>query len=189
MIRNLLKLPAQISTLLSKIAWRIRMKMLLPLFKKCGRNVVIGHGGHFSPTHIEIGDDVYIGPYAVFNSAISTIRIGSKIMFGPRVTIMGGDHRTDVLGAYMHDISQKLPENDRDVVLEDDVWVGAGAVILKGVTIGRGSIVGAGSVVTKSIPPYSVAAGNPARVIRNRFTPEQIIEHETMLRRGNDVRI
>jgi len=181
-MRSLLRLPAQIGILLSKIEWRIRMRLLLPLFKKCGRNVVIAHGGYFSPANIEIGDDVYIGPYAIFNSAISTIRIGSKVMFGPRVIIMGGDHRTDVLGAYMYDVGEKLPENDQDVILEDDVWIGAGALILKGVTIGCGTLVGAGSVVTKSIPPYSVAVGNPARVVRCRFTPEQIIEHEARLK-------
>jgi acetyltransferase-like isoleucine patch superfamily enzyme len=56
----------------------------------------------------------------------------------------------------------------RGIVLENDVWIGAGAVVLDGVRIGQGSVLGAGSVITKCLPPYSVAVGNPARVIRSR---------------------
>ena len=54
----------------------------------------------------------------------------------------------------------------KPITIEDDVWIGGGAIILPGVTIGKGSVIGTGSVVTKSIPPYSVAAGNPCRVIK-----------------------
>ena len=67
------------------------------------------------------------------------------------------------------------------MVIEEDVWCGANVVILKGVTIGRGSIVAAGSVVTKSCPPYSVIGGVPAKVIKRKFTEAQIIEHERIL--------
>jgi maltose O-acetyltransferase len=158
-------------------------------FRRSGRNVRLGGRGDFSYSSIEIGDDVYIGPRAVFNSAISTISIGNKVLFGPDVTIMGGDHRFDIVGKYTYDITEKVPDNDRDVVIEDDVWVGARVVILKGVTIGRGSVIGAGSVVTKSIPPYSVAVGIPAKVVRSRFTPDQIVEHEALLGITDDVRI
>jgi len=61
-----------------------------------------------------------------------------------------------------------------DIIIEDDVWIGSNSVILSGVKIGRGSIIGAGSVVTKNIPAYSIAVGNPAKVIKKRFS-EQII--------------
>ena len=67
------------------------------------------------------------------------------------------------------------------VLIEDDVWCGSNVVILKGVTIGHGSIVAAGAVVTKSFPPYSIIGGVPAKLIRMRFTPEQILKHETLL--------
>lgn len=79
------------------------------------------------------------------------------------------------------DSLDKLPVNDAPVVIEDDVWAGANVTILKGVTIGRGSVIAAGAVVTKSCPPYSIIGGVPARVIRTRFTPEQIKQHEEML--------
>lgn len=75
---------------------------------------------------------------------------------------------------------EKLPENDMPVVIEDDVWCGANVIILKGVTIGHGSVVAAGAVVTKSFPPYSIIGGVPAKLIRMRFTPEQIEDHERL---------
>jgi acetyltransferase-like isoleucine patch superfamily enzyme len=164
-----------------RVFWRFQMPLVLMLFRRKGTNVVLGGPGDFSYRSIVLGNDVYIGPRATFNSAISTIRIGSKVLFGPEVMIMGGDHRFDVVGKYIYNVTEKVPDNDRDVVIEDDVWIGARVVILKGVTIGRGSVIGAGSVVTKSIPPYSVAVGNPAKVIRSRFTPDKIKEHEALL--------
>ena len=104
-------------------------------------------------------------------------------MFGPEVTIRGGNHRIDVMGKFMSQVTdnEKLPENDLGVVIEDDVWIGTRAIVLGGVTIGRGAVIGAGAVVTKSIPPYAIAAGSPARVLRYRFSKENIIEHEKML--------
>ena len=66
-------------------------------------------------------------------------------------------------------------------MIEDDVWCGANVTILKGVTIGCGSIIAAGAVVTTSFPPYSVIGGVPARLLRMRFAPEEIKEHERLL--------
>ncbi len=72
-------------------------------------------------------------------------------------------------------------EMDKDIVVEEDVWIGNHVVLLSGVHIGRGGEVGAGSVVRSSTPPYSVVIGNPAKVVGFRFTPEEIIEHEKQL--------
>jgi len=106
-------------------------------------------------------------------------------MFGPNVSIHGGNHRTDLIGRYMIDIrlDEKLPENDQDVVIEDDVWVGANAIILKGVTIGQGSIIGAGTIVYKSIPPYTIVVSNISQKIKERWSPEQIIQHKKQLKK------
>lgn len=153
-----------------------------PLFRQCGANVVVGHKCNLSYSNIEIGDDVYIGPGATINATHSIVRIGNKVMFGPNVTIMAGDHRTDVIGAYMYDVREKLPANDLDVTIEDDVWIGSNAVILKGVRIGRGSVVGAGSVVVKDVPPYSVYVGHPGAKLRARWDAETVLEHERRLR-------
>lgn len=157
------------------------MLIQLPLFKKCGENVKFGHGCEFSHEFIELGNDVYIGSGANFMSGLSTIKVGNKVMFGPGVTILGGDHRTNVVGACMYDVQEKIPENDRDVVIEDDVWIGANVLILKGVIVGRGSIVGAGSIVVKSIPAYTVYVGCPGVKTWARWDAETIAYHERRL--------
>ena len=76
---------------------------------------------------------------------------------------------------------KSCPQNDVDVVIEEEAWIGTGCIILKGVTVGRGAVVAAGSIVTKTVPPYSICAGVPAKVVKMRFTPEQIAEHEAKL--------
>lgn len=154
-------------------------------FKACGHGVVFNPFDSFSFATISLGNDVFIAEGAIFQASESGITIGDKVMFGPRVMIMGGDHNTQEIGRYMFDVKVKQPCNDLPVIVEDDVWVGCGAIILKGVTIGRGAIVGAGSVVTSSVSPYSIVAGNPARILKNRFEPEQIAEHERLLGNGN----
>jgi acetyltransferase-like isoleucine patch superfamily enzyme len=77
--------------------------------------------------------------------------------------------------------AEKLPENDLDVVIEDDVWIGTRAIILHGVTIGRGAIIGAGAVVTKNVPPYAIVGGVPAKIIKFRWDVATILWHEAAL--------
>ena len=73
-------------------------------------------------------------------------------------------------------------QNDGQVVIEDDCWIGSNATILKGVRIGRGSVIGAGAIVSKDIPPYSIYTGVPEVKIRRRFTDAQIEQHEKLLK-------
>lgn len=75
----------------------------------------------------------------------------------------------------------KKPDDDKDVIIEGDSWFGINVTILSGVTIGRGSIIAAGAVVTKSCPPYSIIGGIPAKVLKFRFTIEEVMEHERKL--------
>lgn len=133
--------------------------------------------------NMSIGDGTSIPKGSTFYCTIAPLTIGKKVLFGPKPTIITGDHRIDIIGKYIIDVTdtEKGPEHDLPVIIEDDVWCGANVTILKGVTIGRGSIVAAGAVVTKSCPPYSIIGGIPAKVLRMRFTPEQIIEHERLL--------
>ena len=77
--------------------------------------------------------------------------------------------------------NEKLPNNDLPVVIEDDVWCGANVTILKGVTIGHGSIVAAGAVVTKSFPPYSIIGGVPAKLIKKRLSDGEAEENDKKL--------
>lgn len=133
--------------------------------------------------NLSIGNGCSIPKGSTFYCTRAELKIGNKVIFGPNPTIITGDHRIDIVGKYIIDVSdnEKMPENDAPVIIEDDVWFGANVVVLKGVTIGRGSVVAAGSVVTKSCSPYSIIGGVPAKLIKMRFSPEQIEEHERIL--------
>lgn len=130
--------------------------------------------------NISIGKHTSIGTKNTMLAALAQINIGNYVMTGPEVMMITGDHRTDLIGEYMINITNdmKTPDNDKQIIIEDDVWIGARSIILKGVRIGKGSIVAAGSVVTKDVPPYSIVGGTPAKTIRKRFSDEQIVEHE-----------
>ncbi|EOX3343912.1 DapH/DapD/GlmU-related protein [Vibrio cholerae] len=159
----------------------MRRFFLKRLFLEIGSNVVFSPSDTFTFGTIKIGNDCYIGPGARFIASNSSITISDKVLFGPNVTIMGGDHNISVVGEFMFDVSTKLPENDSPVIIESDVWVGCNVTILKGVTIGRGAVVAAGSVVTKSVERYSIVGGVPAKKIKSRFNIDEIRLHEKAL--------
>lgn len=90
--------------------------------------------------------------------------IGNNVAVGPNCSIMGFNHRFD-------DVNKLISVQGRTIqgiIIDDNVWIGANCVILDGVTIGEGCIIGGGSIVTKSIPPFSIAVGNPCKTIKNR---------------------
>lgn len=157
----------------------LKATALVGKFGSHGDGFTFDPDGQYSFGSIHVGDNTDLGYRPVLLATRSSIRIGSDVVFGPEVTIRGGNHRFDIVGMPIRAITDEMkrPEDDLGVVIEDDVWIGTRAIILHGVTVGRGAVVGAGSVVTKSIPPFTVAAGCPARVIRARFTPEQLAEH------------
>ena len=161
----------------------IKAKLQLRCFPVAGTNISVGHNCSFTFDNIVIGNNVHIGSGANFMSKISHLYIGNYVTFGPNVTIITGDHRSDVIGKHIYEIdnSNKLEINDQDVRIDDGVWIGCNVTILKGVHVNRGAIIAAGSIVTKSVPPYAIVGGNPARVINYRFTEEQIIMHEKLL--------
>lgn len=151
--------------------------------KKCGKHVYLRPScSDFKGLwNMTVGDYTSIPKGATFYCTEAPLTIGKKVIFGPHPTIITGDHRIDVIGKYIMDSTEKLPENDAPVVIEDDVWTGANVTILKGVTIGRGSVIAAGAVVTKSFPPYSIIGGVPAKLLKMRFTPAAIEKHERIL--------
>lgn len=176
-----LRLAAWMHILLGRVMRRLRMYLHRSLFAAHGRNFVFDPAGNYSYKSISVGDDVFLGVRPTLMASESTITIGNHVMFGPEVMIIGGRHNTTVIGQFMTDVHVKLPEDDLGVVIDDDVWIGSRAIVLRGVRIGRGAIIGAGSVVTKDIPPYALALGNPARVARFRWDVETILEHESKL--------
>lgn len=154
-------------------------------FLRCGKNVSFNPiNSDFVYRHILIGDDVQIGPHASFIASIAFIHIGNKVRFGPHVTIRGGNHRYDIVGKYLYEYTNldKRAEDDQDVIIEDDVWVGTNVTILKGTTIGRGAIVAAGALVNKPVLPYTIVGGVPAKIIGVRFPKfSDIALHERTL--------
>lgn len=131
-----------------------------------GCNVYIGHGARLKsyPTgKLEIGSDTWLGQDIFFHAA-GGIHIGQKVGIGPRVIILTSYHQDQGRGRVLLD----SPLAFEPVHIEDEVDIGVGAILLPGVTIGRGAQVGAGSVVTRDVKAYAVVAGNPARVLRMR---------------------
>jgi acetyltransferase-like isoleucine patch superfamily enzyme len=124
---------------------------------------------HRAEPELRIGDDTFIG-HACSIGVADSVHIGSHCYLAGRVTVRDFDgHPVDAMQR-----RAKLPtppEGIRPIVIGDDVWIGAGAVILKGVTIGPRSIVGAGAVVAKDVPPDAVVVGNPARVVKHLAAP------------------
>ena len=117
------------------------------------------------PLYVNWGSRIALGDHVYANTGLTVIddtfvTIGSHVMLGPRVTISAASHPVDP------ELRRQAYQYDLPVVLEENVWVGAGATILPGVTIGKNSVIGAGSVVDRDIPPDVVAAGVPCRVLR-----------------------
>ena len=163
------KLVLKIKSVFHKIFW---MPIIKGAFGKCGKKVTVPSGCSFSGIrNVEVGNNVAFGIGFRTLTARAKLIIGDDVMFGPNVVIVTGDHRIDIPGRTMISVrdDEKLPENDSDVVIENDVWIGANATILKGVTIHSGSVVSAGAVVTKDVPPFTIVGGVPAKVIKKRF--------------------
>jgi acetyltransferase-like isoleucine patch superfamily enzyme len=137
----------------------------------------IGFGNRkMGQPEIIIGDDTFIGHDCHFGVGES-IRIGKHCLIARGVSVRDMDGHP--LDAERRRAGESSPaQGIRPVVIEDDVWIGVGAVILKGVTIGARSIVGTGAVVSKDVPPDSVVAGNPARVVRSLVAEAAISQAE-----------
>ena len=161
--------------------WYIRL--LAPLYQHRGRHSVI-HGSVRMDTppyrKFHLGDYSVVESFACINNAVGDVNIGNYSRIGLHNTIIGpvsiGSHvnlaqgiTVTALNHIFSDPQKRIDEqgvSTDQVIIEDDTWIGANAVILPGVTIGRHSVIAAGAVVTKDIPPHSLAAGIPAKIIK-----------------------
>lgn len=152
----------------------VLMPALRRSFASCGKNVMLGRRSEIAgEENISLGHDVYLGPGATLLTTRAKIVMGDYVMSGPNLTIITGDHRTDVLDRPMMSLTDadKLPENDQDVVIGDDVWMGSNVTILKGVHVADHCVIAAGAVVTKDVEPeYSIWGGVPARRLGSRVS-------------------
>ena len=116
------------------------------------------------PENIEIGDETFVNHLcSIWAGPSSQVRIGRDVLFGPGVSVIASNH-----GIERGEPIRLQAWSDRDITIGDDVWIGAHSVVRAGVTIGDGCVVGAGAVVTRDLPPYTVCAGVPARVLSLR---------------------
>jgi len=117
-----------------------------------------------NPGMVSVGDNCYIGTGAQFYPWNAPITLGNNVLIAAGVRMITRKHGFAEID---HPMGAQGYTN-APIVVEDDVWIGFGTVVLPGVTIGRGSIVGAGAVVTRDVEPYSIVGGVPARLIRRR---------------------
>lgn len=134
-------------------------KSKIPLNSTIGAGAIVNN--------CSIGEFCYVGPRVVFNS----VTTGNYCSFAPGVQIGGSEHPIDY-GSTSFQISEH--KAGLRTIIEDDVWIGANAVIRQGVTIGRGAVIGAGSVVLNDVARYAIVVGVPAKEIRKRFSAEVI---------------
>jgi acetyltransferase-like isoleucine patch superfamily enzyme len=163
--------------LLVKILWR-RYRIGKNFY--CGRSVIL-----WAKNCLEIGNNFYIGRYSQIECDAV---IGHNVIIANNVALIGRyDHNYQQVGAPIR-LASSIRQNgyrwkglDSKVIIEDDVWVGYGSIILSGVKIGKGSIIAAGSVVTADIEPYTIAGGVPAKRIGNRFENENDLKEHIRL--------
>ncbi len=149
----------------------------------CGKNTVI-----FLPVFISSPKNVFLEDYTRLQSRCSIVNAPNEKVIIKKytgiatgVTIITGNHRSTVGIPHFFLAPSRINDKHCDVIIEEDVWVGAHSMILSGVTIGRGAIVGAGSMVTKDVPPYALVVGRPAKIIAKKFMLEDVIRHEEII--------
>jgi len=169
------------------IARRFTVKYIKrPVYRSClgycGRNVDLRFNHNpGSLSRLYMYDNTNIYHNFRFVSAGGRLIMKKNSGAASGLTVITGNHQR-IPGKWLKEISgvHKV-DIEKDVIVEEDVWIGSNVTLLSGVIVGRGATIGAGSVCVKSIPPYAVVMGNPAKIVGFNFIPEEIIEHEKAL--------
>jgi acetyltransferase-like isoleucine patch superfamily enzyme len=151
-----------------------KIKIMHHTYLDCSRGGTITVGDKVTVSHfcqlqarggsIRIDEGTEINNFSLIYTGGSNISIGKNVLIGPRVNIIGYQHDFSDL-----DIPIKFqPYISKDIIINDNVWIGSSSIIMSGITIGEGAIIGAGSVVTKNIEKYTINVGNPCKQIRKR---------------------
>ena len=165
-LKNSINLKLPIALFKGLVYYIIHIAMGQILVKQGKNNNIRANVAILDPHNVIIGSDTRINHNTLITGGHDKAKviIGNKVLIGPNVCFFASNHNYELLDIPIRDQGYY----EADIVVEDDVWIGAGCVVTAGVTIGKGSIIGSGSVVTRSIPPYSVAVGSPAKVIKKR---------------------
>ena len=144
------------------------------------------------PAHISNPQNVFMHDQTRIQGFSKIITYTGKFIMkkysgaAPGLTVITGNHIPTVgIPHFMLPIL-RINESEKNVIVEEDVWLGANVTLLSGVTVGRGAVVGACSVISKNVPPYAVVVGNPFRIIASKFTIEEILDHERILYPENE---
>lgn len=175
-MKHIVRFLYSLFALFGKCLSSVRQFFQKMLFAQCGKKVKIGKKCSFVYKNVFIGNHVFIGSNAHIVPSRAKVIIGDHTMFASSVFVITGGHQTNIRGRFMDEITndEKALSEDKDVIFEGDNWIGTNAIILKGVTVGKGAVIAAGAVVTKDVPPYSIVGGVPAKVIRMRFDSDSV---------------
>lgn len=161
--------------------------VLQPMYKSmlgfCGKNVTMRNlkgAPELSMRRMYLYDNVILKSFS-FTSISGKFIVKKNSGASSGLVVITGNHQRKSGSLFISEALNHEHDIEQDVIVEEDVWLGANVTLLSGVTIGRGATVGAGSVCLKSVPPYSVVMGNPAKVIGFNYSPEEVIEHELKL--------
>lgn len=157
-------------------------------FGRLGNNVTLNPPYFIgNPSNVFIYDNTGIGTGAYITATNAKFIVKGRCAIAENLTVHTGNHAR-MVGRYVTDIKDSFKPKglDKDVVIENDVWVGCNVTLLAGVHIGRGATIAAGAVVTKDVPPYCIFGGVPAKVIKFYWTLDQILEHEAILYSDNE---
>lgn len=179
----IVKVLYRIIWLFEALLWWVKRKYLFSQIGQFGKATHIGRGYVIpNPQFVFIGNHVHIQDHCRLMSDSANIVIKDHAILAAEVAIHAGDHRFDIPGRWIDSmtLADKRSSDAGGVVIEEDTWIGGRAIILQGVTIGRGAIVGGGAIITKNVAPYSIVVG-VNRVVGTRFTDEEIRIHEETL--------
>jgi len=177
-----------ISYIIRKII-RLYNYIIAPLYGKLAPTSRISRFGvkiyNTKNLYLEDNTNIDTGAIIMNSRAKFIMKKNSGAAFG--LTVVTGNHMS-IPGMWFKQVTNEVKDKydtdhleDFDIIVEEDVWIGSNVTLLKGSYISRGAIIGSGSVVRKHVPPYAVVIGNPAKIVGFKFTPEEIIMHESIL--------
>lgn len=163
--------------------WKTYFGIRRSQFGYCAESVVLTPPLYISnPRNIYLYEHTQLASNSYISAYNANFIIHENCCIAEGLTVHTGNHAM-IVGMFCSEITEEIKPKgyDKDVIVESDVWIGCRVTLLSGVHIGRGAIIAAGAVVNKNIPPYAIAGGVPAKVLKFKWTIEEILQHEKLL--------